>query len=217
MDGGLVLLKEDKDVEDMLSFAMENDNKIDVYVQHSNQEFKENFGGVNDVAEDRVSVDELDDSDFAESDYSMTDDDMLYNDNVDGGVEWVGALRAGLGLGEEVVMHPENEEECGKDSDELESFDGNDLEDEVGRRKTFPSYRDTEDPKWTDGMVFTDHKQCRQAIMKHSVSEGRVIKFVKSDRTRVKAVCKAPCQWSLFTSLNFNKTMQMKKVGPGKF
>ena len=38
----------------MSSFAMENDNKIDVYVQHSNQDFEANFEGVSDVSEAEI-------------------------------------------------------------------------------------------------------------------------------------------------------------------
>lgn len=39
------------------------------------------------------------------------------------------------------------------------------------------------------------------------------MKFIKSDKTRVRAVCKEPCPWFLFASLNFEKTFQLKRVG----
>lgn len=64
MDGGLVLMMNEGDVTTMLTYAMENDNKIDVYVEHENQESEDEnvlgkSGGEGDMN------DEGDDSDFA--------------------------------------------------------------------------------------------------------------------------------------------------------
>lgn len=56
-------------------------------------------------------------------DYSMTDDDLLFSKNVDEGVEWVGRLRAELGLGEERVMEKEGDSDY--DSDDLDILPDN--------------------------------------------------------------------------------------------
>lgn len=63
-------------------------------------------------------------------------------------------------------------------------------------------------------MIFRDHYECREAIRKHSYEEGRSVKFIKSEKRRERAVCKDPCPWFLLASLNFEKTFQLKRVGP---
>lgn len=53
-------------------------------------------------------------------------------------------------------------------------------------------------------------------MIKHSYKQGRQIHYIKSDKKRVRAVCKHPCPWYMYASLNFDKTFQMKQVGPGE-
>lgn len=230
LDEGLMLLLTEDDVEEMKRYALENSNTIDVYVSHSNEDELVSFEDVNvfrkineECNEGNASndvgdwSDELDDYDFADSDYSDEDDDMLFSRYVDDeGVDWVGRLREELGLGPEKIMEKESDSEY--DSDDLDSLaEDEDPVQAEKKKKAFPVYKDTDIPKWRVGMIFTDHHQFREAVMKHSYLEGRMVKFTKSDRTRVKAVCRPPCQWHVFASLNFNKTMQIKIVGPGTF
>lgn len=232
LDEGLTLLLTETDVEEMKTCALENSNTIDVYVSHSNEDELVSFEDVNvfrkinaECNEGNASndvgdwSDELDDYDFVDSDYSDEDDDMLFSRYVDvEGVDWVGRLREELGLGPEKITDKESDSEY--DSDDLDSLAEEEDEDHVQakkKKKVFPVYKDTDYPKFFVGMIYTDHHQFREAVMKHSYLEGRMVKFTKSDRTRVKAMCRPPCQWHVFASLNFNKTMQIKIVGPGTF
>ena len=88
----------------------------------------------------------------------------------------------------------------------------------VGMKKiTWAIYEDSDDPAWEVGMLFKDHQECRDSIIKHSYKQDRQIHFTKSDKKRVRAVCKHPCPWYMYASLNFDKTFQMKQVGPGAY
>ena len=51
----------------------------------------ENDGDDSEVEND--SVDDSEDVDFYDSDYGMSDDDVLFENNVDKGVEWIGCGR----------------------------------------------------------------------------------------------------------------------------
>ncbi|XP_074356578.1 uncharacterized protein LOC141696322 [Apium graveolens] len=194
----------------MKSYALENDNKIDVYVHHSNEEelvpFEDQIVQRSE-GDDSNNVgdwsDEIDDYDFVDSDYSMTDDDLLFSKNID--EEWNGLVERGVDMEGEY------------DSDDLESLADHENEDAnptEKRRKAFLVLKEKENPKWGLGMIFTNNRQYREAIPNHSATEGRVIRFRKSDRTRVRAVCQPPCPWTLFASLNFDKSMQIKFVRP---
>lgn len=228
LENGLVLMRSETDIEDMKECAKANDNRIDVYVKHCDETSLDSFedhnlfersegDGSNDVGE---WSDELDDYNFEDSDYSMTDDDMLFANNIDEGVEWVGRIREDLGLDREVADHVSDKERADSDCDDTDSLPEIDFEEELEalkRKRAFPVYKDSEAPQLKVGMIFTDHHQCREAIRKHSYTEGRVVKFVKSDKTRVRAVCKDPCKWFIHASLNFDKCIQVKTVGPGTF
>ena len=47
--------------------------------------------------------------------------------------------------------------------------------------------------KFKLGMEFSSLKQFKQALMEHSVLNGREVKFVKNDDVRVRAICKRKC------------------------
>ena len=131
-----------------------------------------------------------------------------------------GRIREGLGPGKEDSDSDKaaNDTDC-DDSDSLPDSDmDEDQELEALKRKNrFPVYKDSDSPQWKVGMIFTDHYQCREAIIKHSYTEGRVVKFIKSDKTRVRAICMPSCPWFLNAGLNFDSCLQIKKVGPGTF
>ena len=69
-----------------------------------------------------------------------------------------------------------------------------DSEEGVGRDgPKFSKYRDedmTKDFKFKLGMEFSSLKDFKQALMKHSVLNGKEVQFVKNDQKRVRVVCK---------------------------
>ena len=48
----------------------------------------------------------------------------------------------------------------------------------------------TKDFKFKLGMEFSSLKDFKQALMEHSVLNGKEVQFVKNDQKRVRAVCK---------------------------
>ena len=54
--------------------------------------------------------------------------------------------------------------------------------------------------KFKLGMEFSSLKQFKQALMEHSVLNGREVKFVKNDDVRVRAICKRKCGFLILCS-----------------
>ncbi|WVZ07385.1 hypothetical protein V8G54_020731 [Vigna mungo] len=100
---------------------------------------------------------------------------------------------------DEVGDHEINEE---YNSDELDS----DLEsDEDGnfKRGKFKKFRQDDmnkDFRFSLGMEFGSLKEFKNALMEHSVLNGKKIKFMKNDLTRVRAECKKKCGFLIMAS-----------------
>ena len=57
----------------------------------------------------------------------------------------------------------------------------------------FPRFdRKTYVPKFVIGMKFSDKKEFKDAIIKYGLAERKVMKFVKDEGNRVRAVCDWP-------------------------
>ena len=69
---------------------------------------------------------------------------------------------------------------------------------------------------WEVGMTFKSHLESTDAITIHIFKEEKMISFALSDMKRVIVACKKPCKWHAYVSLNFDKSFQLKNVGPGK-
>lgn len=100
IEGGLVLIRNKGDVIVMKGYAKQNDVRHEHEEALGSLEAANIFGmsewdGSNDVGDWN---NKLDDYDFVDSDYSITNNDILFSKNVDEQVEWVGRLREELGL-----------------------------------------------------------------------------------------------------------------------
>ncbi|XP_021740057.1 uncharacterized protein LOC110706442 [Chenopodium quinoa] len=76
----------------------------------------------------------------------------------------------------------------------------------------FPTHSETESPFYL-GQKFKDIVELREAITTYSVSIGRDIKYIKNDKTRIGAKCKARergCPWYLWASMSGNGTLSVK-------
>ncbi|WVZ21257.1 hypothetical protein V8G54_008579 [Vigna mungo] len=100
---------------------------------------------------------------------------------------------------DEVGDHEINEE---YNSDELDS----DLESDGDgnfKRSKFKKFRQDDmnkDFRFSLGMEFGSLKEFKNALMEHSVLNGKEIKFVKNDLTRVRAKCKKKCGFLIMAS-----------------
>lgn len=128
----MVLLTNDEEVDVMKAYARMNGNEIDVYVKHDFEiddayaRERNEGNGSNDVGD---YSDELDDQDFVDSEYSMSDqDDKLFSENVD----------------EDIERADSEEDYNASDSDDLESLPENDDVAEIEKQKN------TDDPCGND-------------------------------------------------------------------
>lgn len=87
-------------------------------------------------------------------------------------------------------------------SDELQSVHSN--SDEDGKTR-YPEYRRETDlgkVMFKTGMLFCTAKEFREAVREYAIKQGKDIKFVKNETTRVRAICAAKsCPWYILGSL----------------
>ncbi|KAL1815953.1 hypothetical protein ACET3Z_018527 [Daucus carota] len=132
LETGLVPLKNEGDMILMLSYAQENNYRCDIYVKHFNDQEDDDREltdkdyenicpedyerrGSNQV----INLDEEDEEwcAWSDSDYAMSDDDALFDQNVDAGAEWIGKIRHHLGLSDADDSGEEEDDECGDNGD----------------------------------------------------------------------------------------------------
>ncbi|XP_014515308.1 uncharacterized protein LOC106773133 [Vigna radiata var. radiata] len=102
-------------------------------------------------------------------------------------------------MDDEVGEHKINEEYI---SDELDS-DLESGEDGSLKRGKFKKFRQgdmNKDFRFLLGMEFCSLKEFKNAVMEHSVLNGKEIKFVKNDLTRVREKCKKKCGFVIMAS-----------------
>ncbi|XP_058756512.1 uncharacterized protein LOC131629754 [Vicia villosa] len=52
--------------------------------------------------------------------------------------------------------------------------------------------------KWELGMYFTFKRNIKDAVISYAIQNGRNLKFIKNDKTRLRVRCKDGCQWELY-------------------
>lgn len=141
-------------------------------------------------------------SNFVDSECDVSDDDILFDANIDDEVEWGGlhmsnrqALSSNVQLGNEL----------GQNSQEGQN--------QHNGHPIFNSRIDMLDPKFELGMCFVDTATFRKAVRQHSITKGREVIFTINDKYKVQAKCKhETCPWLIYASKVQNEdTMQVKK------
>lgn len=161
---------------------------------------------------DSSSSEDDSDVDFEDSDYNMTDDDEEFELNVDKDEEFVG-LHNKDEMDQSYAETLENLADIDGDSDRDSSeFSSGETssDEEAGpskKKAKFPVFNektDMQNPRFAVGMEFKSHALFRDAVKEHAIKCGKVIKFLKSDRKKVTAVCnggkKRGCQWRIHAS-----------------
>ncbi|KAF7150218.1 hypothetical protein RHSIM_Rhsim02G0197700 [Rhododendron simsii] len=154
---------------------------------------------------DRTS--ESDMSFEVDSDYEQSDDDGLYEANVDEDAEWAGfdnSKGKEPNLNDDIDDDDDDKDYGDDSSDDLHSACSN--SDDDRKKDKFHEYRRETDlgkVQFTVGMKFPSAKEFREAVREYSIKEGKDIKFVKNETTRVKAKCDTEgCGWSVMASLS---------------
>ncbi|KAH7846311.1 hypothetical protein Vadar_012400 [Vaccinium darrowii] len=162
-------------------------------------------GDTSDEYDPESSSDSSDEEVFYDSEYDLTDDDKLFEKNIDRDED-----SCALGGPTHIADYESIVEElravdgyCGSSSDELDSLCTSSDEDGLKpkkKHKVFNDQTDTENPVFMVGMEFKSHSQFRDAVKEYSIKHGKKIKFLKSDREKVRAVCKKGCPWECYAS-----------------
>lgn len=133
MDVGMVEIKKESDITKMLKYAKDNNYRIYLYVKHffleerKGQTSNDIYSNVcpdehasNDSHDVGYFIDEIEDYEWEDSDYSIgEDDDILFAENVDEEAEWIGSYKQTLGLSEDGddSVGQDYDEEVSKESD----------------------------------------------------------------------------------------------------
>ncbi|KAI8530433.1 hypothetical protein RHMOL_Rhmol11G0057800 [Rhododendron molle] len=196
----------------------------------------ENIDTIEGLSGTLVEVEDDSDSDknydeFNDSDYELSDeDDRLYKDNVDDNTEWAGTLLSNTRVpsqtmyyntveGEDMVYEDEGDS---TDSDDgFRSWDEEDGDNSLNKALVFKAIKGREEPIFGNGMIFRSRHQLAEAIRQHSILNGKEIRFLKNETTRVRAKCKTyekddekiDCPWEISATDKgvANKTLQVKK------
>ncbi|XP_058216410.1 uncharacterized protein LOC131327323 [Rhododendron vialii] len=199
----------------------------------------ENIDTIEGLSGTLVEVEDDSDSDknydeFNDSDYELSDeDDRLYEDNVDDNTKWAGTLFSNTRVpsqtlyyntveGEDMVYEDEGDS---TDSDDgFRSWDEEDGDNSLNKALVFKAIKGREEPIFGNGMIFRSRHQLAEAIRQHSILNGKEIRFLKNETTRVRAKCKTyekdeekiDCPWELSATDKgvANKTLQVKKYNP---
>ncbi|KAL0350216.1 UNVERIFIED_CONTAM: hypothetical protein Sradi_4170800 [Sesamum radiatum] len=101
------------------------------------------------------------------------------------------------------------------DSNELNSIPSDDeVETEHVRFYKFRLEVDLPDPQLRNQMIFTNTTQFKEVVKVHAMTWQKNIKFVKNDKTRVRAKCHGVnCPWVVLASkLRNSNTFQIKTI-----
>ncbi|WVZ24109.1 hypothetical protein V8G54_002653 [Vigna mungo] len=115
-------------------------------------------------------------------------------------------------MDDEVGEHEIDEEYISDELDsDLESDEDGSLK--QGKLKKFRQDDMNKDFKFSLGMEFGSLKEFKNALMEHSVLNGKEIKFVKNDLTRVRVECKKKCGFLIMASkVGGKETFQVKTL-----
>ncbi|KAK6145893.1 hypothetical protein DH2020_019762 [Rehmannia glutinosa] len=145
---------------------------------------------------------QFDDSDsefsdkFADSDWDVSDDDVLFDSHIDEEVEW-----GGLNMSTQIAHMKGVSNDQGAHEDEMHNG-----------CPIFNRSVDLVDPEFELGMCFKDTAEIREAIRQHVIKQGRDVIFTINDKFKVQAKCKhKTCPWVIYASkVQKEDTMQVK-------
>ncbi|KAK6143639.1 hypothetical protein DH2020_023987 [Rehmannia glutinosa] len=144
-------------VDEPLEFVGNDRNETENNDVHDNNESIESEG---DTEESCNSASDMSDN-FIDSDWDISDDDVLFDSYIDEEVEW-GGLHMNTSqssVSSALVAIESNRNRC-----EGEMYNGNPI---------FNKRVDGQDPKFELGMLFSDTTMLRQAIRQHAIKNGR--------------------------------------------
>lgn len=120
---------------------------------------------------------------------------------------------------EGTLTFEDNEEMFGSTADSDEEAIGPIINSDGEREDSFPEFnpkKDMKNPKFKKGMKFSSSHVLRAAIRERAIQDGWEAVFIKSDKQRIRVICKADnCPYELFASkMHLENTLQIKTYIP---
>jgi hypothetical protein len=236
---GLREVVNDKDFMDMVSVAKDNNNEIELYFEHgmevptiivpaSDEDIDdEPVQNEVDMPEVEVQNDEtVVDGDYdaetevdgdSDVDTNVDGDSDAENANLDAAFNWHnddgGEVQENI-IHQNVIPSSSDEEWNSYHSEELKSPISTDDEGEGKEKEVFPQYTEAEfgQVHLEKGMEFETLKTFKNAVREYNIALGRVFRWVKNDKERVRAKCRQEdCPWEIFCSWSkVNLSFQVK-------
>ncbi|KAL0451711.1 UNVERIFIED_CONTAM: hypothetical protein Slati_1149200 [Sesamum latifolium] len=138
----------------------------------------ETLGG--DFAEDETESDDYNDSDYDQTSDEERDknDDSVYKENIDSGVEWMGNEQGNHeNIDQEVGDDDSGDNDLVQSEDDFASDKGSEGEEET----KFPLFNEVDaySPKIQLGMIFASKKEFRTVIQSHAITTRRNLKITR--------------------------------------
>ena len=146
-------------------------------------------------------------SEFVDDEYSISDDDDLYDNYVDANEEWVRVKNnkeKDKGVEEEnIITVNDVEDEENLCDDDMRTLD-NGNEEEINRDKSqypqFVANTDIINHQFSVRLLFTSATEFRVAVREYAIKNERNVKFVKNEKDKVRVVCSAGCPWVVYAA-----------------
>ncbi|KAF7135905.1 hypothetical protein RHSIM_Rhsim08G0208800 [Rhododendron simsii] len=233
LDMGLVMMKSDADVNAKIT-SLPSSRTVELYVEHIGgvqfvetqlqpvQEDGLEFLNIDDGDVTQVeSIEKVGDGDidepnsdesieedqYSDGSYAMTDDDALYETFVDDDVEFRGLGQSSQQTLENVIEDTLEGEEivlsdavCDTEDESPYSSDDDNSRPKHNQFKKFRTEHDMEDPKFVLGLIFLSATVFKDAIKQYAIKNQKNVKIVKNDKKRVKVKCEAGCPWVIYAT-----------------
>ncbi|KAH7832980.1 hypothetical protein Vadar_001984 [Vaccinium darrowii] len=144
---------------------------------------------------------------FYDSDYGLTNDDIMFEENIDREVE-ENTNTHGAEYESVIEELADIDGDCASSDDFPSYSSSSDSYDKPRRTRRkldekhpiFNEQFDMGNPVFIRGMEFKTHSLFRDAVKEYAIKHGKQIGFLKSDREKVRAVCKKGCPWEIYAS-----------------
>lgn len=178
-------------IDEPLQF-MGDHNDEDVHI-HNSENFNNDSGDNGDSDDNQYVGSDSEFSDtFIDSECEVSDDDILFESNIDVDIEWGG-------------LQQHHKQPCeGSTSEEVRNTSKD--------HPIFNKRADILDPRFELGMCFPDNVTFREAVRQHSIKQGRQVVFTVNHKNKVQAKCKhESCSWMIYASkVQHEDTFQVK-------
>ncbi|XP_027772091.1 uncharacterized protein LOC114076786 [Solanum pennellii] len=150
------------------------------------------------ISDTEANSDDFHNDDFEDFDYSLEEDDMLFSKYIDPSAE-----SFGININQRHEKNDENQDYINEkmqnvegdsdcvDSDDIESLNGDcDSENEDSNFPKHNPKTDALNPKLELGMIFSNNKEFKEAVIANQAKIGKSIEWIKVDKRKARAKCR---------------------------